>query len=311
MNRFYGLPEDDPAGPTSTPPAPPSASRDPQPAPARWAARPPRAPTQPGAGPELRGRSRTPCAASPAWPASGRATGSSRSAPDSGSLTLALARDGGGGDRGRGRPPPAPGAGRGRGAGRRAAGRRRRPRPRLGGGARRGAPRAGGQPALQRRHRRWSSTCWPGAPRSVRMLVIVQREVGERLARRTRQPGLRHPLGEAGLVGRRPPGRARCPPTVFVPRPRVDSVLLESWSATSRPTPIRRPRSRWSTPASASGARCCASSLAGRVGAAAFEAAGIDPTARAERLGVEDWLRLARAAERRPDRPDAACGRPS
>jgi 16S rRNA A1518/A1519 N6-dimethyltransferase RsmA/KsgA/DIM1 with predicted DNA glycosylase/AP lyase activity len=36
--------------------------------------------------------------------------------------------------------------------------------------------------------------------------------------------------------------------------------------------------------------------LAGLVDAAAFDAAGVAPTARAEELGLDDWARLERAS---------------
>ena len=65
-----------------------------------------------------------------------------------------------------------------------------------------------------------------GVPAIARMLVMVQREVAERLVagagqrRRTARSASRSP------TGRTPASWARCRPTVFVPRPKVDSALV-------------------------------------------------------------------------------------
>ena len=62
----------------------------------------------------------------------------------------------------------------------------------------------------------------------------------------------------------------------------------------------RRRCSRWSAPASPSGARCCAGRCVPLLGDATpttcSTAAGIAPTARAEALGLEEWAALARSA---------------
>ncbi|HUI04642.1 MAG TPA: 16S rRNA (adenine(1518)-N(6)/adenine(1519)-N(6))-dimethyltransferase RsmA [Acidimicrobiales bacterium] len=135
------------------------------------------------------------------------------------------------------------------------------------------------------------------APRVTRMLVMVQREVGERLVA---VPGSKaygavsvkvayH--AEARLVG-------RVPATVFVPRPKVESVLVR---IERRPTPAVDPVE---VPAAqlfalvragfAQRRKMLRRALAGVVPAEAFEAAGIDAAARAESLSVEEWGRLAR-----------------
>jgi len=130
------------------------------------------------------------------------------------------------------------------------------------------------------------------APQIERMLVMVQLEVGERLAGHPGSKAYGIPSvkvswwADAKVVG-------RVPPTVFVPAPRVDSALVE----------IRR-----RAPASGEADRMAAfalieagfnqrrkmlrRSLAGRVAPGAFEAAGIRPEARAEELVLADWLRL-------------------
>ena len=131
-----------------------------------------------------------------------------------------------------------------------------------------------------------------------RMLVMVQREVGERLAAR---PGTSAYgavsvkvayWATAEVVG-------RVPPTVFLPRPKVESALV---SIVRRPRPavdnaIDRER-LFALVRAGFGQRrkMLRRSLAGLVPPAAFEAAGIRPEARAEELSVEDWGRLAAAA---------------
>jgi 16S rRNA (adenine1518-N6/adenine1519-N6)-dimethyltransferase len=86
------------------------------------------------------------------------------------------------------------------------------------------------------------------------------------------------------------------PPAVFVPRPRVASALV---SIVRHEPPDSDPTATFALVDAGFGQRrkMLRSALEGRVDAAAFAAAGIDPAERAERLGVEAWLRLARAAE--------------
>lgn len=133
-------------------------------------------------------------------------------------------------------------------------------------------------------------------PQVDELLVMVQREVGERLAAR---PGNRcygavsvkvayHASAE--IVG-------RVPPSVFVPRPRVDSVLVKM---------VRRPQvavapdvvgaERLFTVVRAGFAqrrKMLRRALAGVVPAEAFSRSGVDERARAEQLSVEEWGRLA------------------
>ncbi|HEY1281532.1 MAG TPA: 16S rRNA (adenine(1518)-N(6)/adenine(1519)-N(6))-dimethyltransferase RsmA [Acidimicrobiales bacterium] len=132
----------------------------------------------------------------------------------------------------------------------------------------------------------------------IRMLVMVQREVGERLAAR---PGTSAYgavsvkvayWATAEIVG-------RVPPTVFLPRPKVESALV---SIVRRPRPavddaVDRDR-LFALVRAGFGQRrkMLRRSLAGLVAPGAFEAAGIRPEARAEELSVEDWGRLAVAA---------------
>ncbi len=140
-----------------------------------------------------------------------------------------------------------------------------------------------------------------GVPAIDRMLVMVQREVGERLAAAPGDPAYGIPSvkvaywATARVVG-------RVPPTVFLPQPRVESV------AGAHPAPPRTRRwtatwtgcSPWCGPGSVNDARCCAARWPTWSTRAAFEAAGVRPDARPEELGIEDWGRLTDAVTGRP-----------
>lgn len=134
-----------------------------------------------------------------------------------------------------------------------------------------------------------------GVPQIHRMLVMVQREAGERLVSRPGDEAYGIPSvkvayhAEAEIVG-------HVPPTVFVPQPRVESVLVR---IVRRPRPAVEadPDLLFSLVRQAFGQRrkMLRRSLAGRVPAEAFARAGIDPAARPEQLGIEAWGRLTRA----------------
>ena len=128
-----------------------------------------------------------------------------------------------------------------------------------------------------------------------RMLVMVQREVGERLAARAGDEGYGAvsvkvaywaTAAVAGLV----------PATVFVPRPNVESALvrIERRSAPAVDADVDRQR-LFALIDQGFGRRrkMLRRALAGAVDATAFGCAGIRPEARAEELTVEDWGRLA------------------
>lgn len=131
------------------------------------------------------------------------------------------------------------------------------------------------------------------SPAVSRMLVMVQREAGERLSAGVGDPAYGAVSvkvsywARASLAG-------RVPASVFVPRPRVESVLvsIERRQPPATTVPygelfalVRQGFSQRR--------KMLRRSLAARVDAAAFEAAGIRPEARAQELGVEDWIRLA------------------
>jgi len=132
-----------------------------------------------------------------------------------------------------------------------------------------------------------------------RMLVMVQREVGERLAAK---PGEKaygaisvkiSYWARASIAG-------RVPASVFIPRPKVESVLV---SIARRQSPavdpaLVEPQALFGLVRAGFGQRrkMLRGALAGLVPPAAFEFAGISPELRAEQLPVEAWGRLAAAA---------------
>jgi 16S rRNA (adenine1518-N6/adenine1519-N6)-dimethyltransferase len=135
-------------------------------------------------------------------------------------------------------------------------------------------------------------------PAIERMLVMVQLEAGERLAAAPGSkaygiPSVKVALrATARLVG-------RVGPDVFLPRPRVDSVLVE---ILRRPQPATSadPERLVTLVETGFGQRrkMLRRSLAALVAPEAFVAAGIDPEDRPERLSVEDWGRLTEAVDR-------------
>jgi 16S rRNA (adenine1518-N6/adenine1519-N6)-dimethyltransferase len=133
-------------------------------------------------------------------------------------------------------------------------------------------------------------------PAVTRQLVMVQREVGERMAAEAGQPGYGAVsvriayFARAEVVG-------RVPASVFVPRPRVESVLVR---VVRRPAPAVDPAlvsyERLDTVVRAGfGQRrkMLRRSLAGVVEPEAFVRAAVRPEARAEELDVAAWGRLA------------------
>lgn len=133
------------------------------------------------------------------------------------------------------------------------------------------------------------------APMVRRALVMVQREVGERLVagpggRTVGIPSIKVAwYASARIV-------ASVPPEVFVPRPRVTSALVE---LERRPAPRDDVAARdvFDLVDRAYGQRrkMLRSTLGDRVDAEAFERAGVDPTERPEQLDVGRWAALASA----------------
>jgi 16S rRNA (adenine1518-N6/adenine1519-N6)-dimethyltransferase len=131
-----------------------------------------------------------------------------------------------------------------------------------------------------------------------RMLVMVQKEVGERLAARVgdEQYGAVSVKvaywAEASVVG-------RVPASVFVPKPKVSSVLVRIQRRAApavEPSVIGPDRLFALVRAGfAQRRKMLRRSLAGLVEPGAFEAAGVSPESRAEELDVTAWGRLAAA----------------
>ena len=137
------------------------------------------------------------------------------------------------------------------------------------------------------------------APKVVSMFVMVQREVGERLAA---EPGDEAYGAVSVKVAYHATARVvgRVPASVFVPRPAVESALVR---IERRPVvavdPAVVPADRlFELVRAGFGQRrkMLRQSLAGIVPPEAFTAAGVDPEARAETLGVQEWGRLAACA---------------
>lgn len=127
-------------------------------------------------------------------------------------------------------------------------------------------------------------------------LVMVQREAGERLvaAPGSRIYGIPSVLvaywADASIV-------ATVPADVFLPRPKVASVLVRLRRHQRQPTGCSF-ESLAAVVRSGFGQRrkMLRRSLAGLLTAEQIEQAGIAPTARAEELGVDEWAKLAQAA---------------
>ena len=126
-----------------------------------------------------------------------------------------------------------------------------------------------------------------------RMLVMVQREVAARLVARPGDAAYGLPSvkmsyhAEARTVG-------RVPPSVFLPRPRVESALVE---IVRRPTPLVDvdPQVLFSMVRAGFGQRrkMLRRSLRNLIDEEGLIVAGVDPTARAEDLGLDDWAAVA------------------
>ena len=137
-------------------------------------------------------------------------------------------------------------------------------------------------------------------PQVRRLVVMVQREVGERLVGRPGEkaygiPSVRVAYRAEGTLVR------RVPPSVFWPRPKVESVIVrlvrldEPAGACGRGAALGG-GGRGIRRAEEDDAECAAATRRrGRGGRRLLEAAGVDPSARAETLSLEDFARIAEA----------------
>ena len=144
-------------------------------------------------------------------------------------------------------------------------------------------------------------------PQVARILVMVQAEVGERLAAAPGDAAYGAVSvkvaywATASVVG-------RVPASVFVPRPNVESVLVD---IRRRPAPAVNPEiveasSLFELVRAGFGQRrkMLRRALFGMVSPEAFVGAGVAPSSRAEELSVEDWGRLATAVAAERDSAD-------
>jgi 16S rRNA (adenine1518-N6/adenine1519-N6)-dimethyltransferase len=144
-----------------------------------------------------------------------------------------------------------------------------------------------------------------GVPAITRMLVMVQAEVGDRLCARAGSDAYGAVSvkiaywAEAGLVG-------KVPPTVFLPRPKVDSALV-SIVRRDRPATDADRALLFELVRAGFGRRrkMLRNSLAGVAEPTDFVAAGIRPETRAEELDVAAWGRLADAVAHRREQTGA------
>ena len=133
------------------------------------------------------------------------------------------------------------------------------------------------------------------APSVERFTLMVQREVGERWVAGVGDDAYGAVSvkmawwSTAKLAGAVPRG-------VFVPQPRVDSVLV-SLERRAAPEDVGRAEVFGLIEAGfATRRKMLRRTLSALAGEAAFEAAGVAPTDRAEDLSLDDWVRLAKAA---------------
>ena len=129
-------------------------------------------------------------------------------------------------------------------------------------------------------------------PAVERMLVMVQREVAERLAARPGTKAYGIPSvkvaywAEAEIVG-------RVGPTVFLPQPRVESALVRI-TRRAAPATDADPDALFELVRAGFGHRrkMLRGALTGMVDEDGFARAGVSPQSRAEELSVADWGRL-------------------
>ncbi|MDP7549832.1 MAG: 16S rRNA (adenine(1518)-N(6)/adenine(1519)-N(6))-dimethyltransferase RsmA [Acidimicrobiales bacterium] len=132
-----------------------------------------------------------------------------------------------------------------------------------------------------------------GVPAIGEMVVMVQREVADRLVAGPGDDAYGLPSvkvayhAEARVLG-------RVPPSVFLPRPRVDSALVGLRRLSEPATDVDR-EVLFQVVRAGFGQRrkMLRRSLRGILDEAAIVGSGVDPTARAEELGLDQWASMA------------------
>jgi 16S rRNA (adenine1518-N6/adenine1519-N6)-dimethyltransferase len=138
------------------------------------------------------------------------------------------------------------------------------------------------------------------APTVGRLVVLVQREVGERLVAR---PGSAHYGPVSVRVAYRATGELtrRVPPSVFWPRPNVESVVARLERSSPPPVEVEPERLWRVVDAGFAERRKTMRSAVVRLGVERGRAddllreQGIDPRARAEQLSLQEFARIAEA----------------
>lgn len=135
-------------------------------------------------------------------------------------------------------------------------------------------------------------------PQVSRMLVMVQKEVAERFCALPSTPAYGALsvkvafYASARIVG-------LVPASVFLPRPNVESALVEITRHSQPVDTTIDPKKLFALIRTgfAKRRKMLRGALAGVVSPEQFDAAGIAPTARAEELSIHDWIRLAHVVE--------------
>ncbi len=132
------------------------------------------------------------------------------------------------------------------------------------------------------------------APAVTGGVVLVQREVADRLVARPGDPAHGIPSVKASWWASIEP-EGRVPASVFHPKPRVESAFV-TFERRQQPgdDELRQRVFRLVDAGFGQRRKMLRRSLAELVEPEAFEAAGVAPTDRAERLDLDAWLRLAR-----------------
>jgi 16S rRNA (adenine1518-N6/adenine1519-N6)-dimethyltransferase len=138
-------------------------------------------------------------------------------------------------------------------------------------------------------------------PRLGRLVVMVQKEVAERLAAPPGAPGC-GAISVKVAYHTRASLLATVPPTVFVPRPRVESavVAFDRRPAPAVEVPSYETLVRLARAGFGQRRKMLRQALRPVLGPEAEDvlgSAGIDPKARAETLGLDEWAELARRVE--------------
>ena len=133
-----------------------------------------------------------------------------------------------------------------------------------------------------------------GVPAVSRFVVMVQREVAERLAAGAGDEAY-GAVSVKVAYWARAAVVAKVPPTVFWPEPKVESAIVDIRRHPGGPAAGGDPKWLFRLVAAGFGQRrkMLRRSLAGLVAADAFACAGVRPEARAEELDLAAWARLA------------------